>query len=127
MFYSKIFKLCGWLIVLSLVVWKIYIFLAQDSCLDSGNVWDYDEGRCRDDCLRWDKVHGCIKMNDEQVALFKKCRYQPAGCVPRRVFDDICLNNNLAVNKITGECNMDFTDDQCHKLGDDWLYPSICH
>ena len=77
MFYSKIFKLCGWLIVLSLVVWKIYIFLAQDSCLDSGNVWDYDEGRCRDDCLRWDKFHGCIKMNDEQVALFKNVGINP--------------------------------------------------
>ena len=33
-----------------------------DSCLDMGDVWDYDEERCRTDCITWTKESGCVKI-----------------------------------------------------------------
>lgn len=123
---SKILKFCFWIIVAVFAVWRIFIFLEQNSCLDDGNVWDYQENRCREDCLVWNEINGCIKMTDEQVKLFKDCRHKEAGCISKEVFDDICLRNNMPLNKKTGECDAEFTPSQCNKLGDEWIYPDIC-
>ena len=38
-------------------------------------------------------------------------------CQAKEVFNEICLNNNLPLNKKTGECDTEFTLDKCHKLG----------
>lgn len=127
MFHSKILKFCCLLIILCIAIWKIHIFLAQDSCLDSGNVWDYQENRCRNDCLAWNETNGCIKLTTEQIGLFEQCRHKQQGCIAKEIFDEICLNNNLSLNKVTGECDMEFTVSKCNKLGKDWIYPSICH
>lgn len=105
---------------------KCFVFLEQNSCLDSGNVWDYKENRCRDDCLMWNKINGCIKMTDEQVQLFEKCRNKPVGCISDDVFKRICLQNRLPFNLKTVECDAEFTIDKCHKLGPDWIYPKNC-
>lgn len=126
MHYSKVIKICIILAVLFLGGWKCFVFLAQNSCLDNGNVWDYNENRCREDCLAWNKINGCIKLTDDQIELFKKCRYKPAGCVAKEVFNEICLQNHLPLNQITGECDTEFTLDKCHKLGEDWIYPKSC-
>lgn len=126
MFYKKSIKFFILGSVLCLLVWKGHIFLKQDSCIDNGNVWDYQEKRCRKDCLAWNKINGCIKMTKEQIKLFDKCRYQPTDCVPKTVFNEICLNNKLSLNKETGECDMEFTIDKCHKLGEQWIYPDSC-
>lgn len=123
MFHSKTFKLCCLIVIICFAIWKIYIFLEQDTCLDNGNVWDYQDNRCRDDCLTWNRINGCIKLTVEQIKLFKECR----NCVPRKVFDEICLNNNLPLNQKTGKCNTEFTTDECNKLGEDWIYPVICN
>ena len=32
-----------------------------DGCMDLGNVWDYNEHRCRTDCWKWDDKLGCLK------------------------------------------------------------------
>lgn len=32
-----------------------------DGCMDIGNVWDYNEHRCRTDCWKWDEKLGCLK------------------------------------------------------------------
>ena len=45
MFRSKTFKLCCLIIISCFAIWKIYIFLEQNSCLDNRNVWDYQENR----------------------------------------------------------------------------------
>ncbi len=126
MHYSKIIKICIILMALLFCAWKCFVFLAQNSCMDSGNVWDYKENRCREDCLAWNEVNGCIRLTDEQIKLFKKCRHQPASCVSEEVFEEICLNNNLPINKQTGECDAEFTLDKCYKLGENWVYPRIC-
>lgn len=126
MHYSKVIKICILLAVLLFGSWKYFVFLEQNSCLDEGNVWDYNENRCRGDCLAWNQINGCIKLTDDQIELFKKCRYKSAGCVAKEVFNEICLNNNLPLNKKTGECDTEFTLDKCHKLGEDWIYPKSC-
>lgn len=71
MHYSKVIKICIILAVLLFGGWKYFVFLEQNGCLDEGNVWDYNENRCREDCLAWNKINGCIKLTDEQVELFK--------------------------------------------------------
>jgi len=127
MWYRRTVKFSVFIAILCFLGWRVHIFLLQDSCLDFGNVWDDEENRCRDDCLVWNKINGCVKMTEEQVNLFRKCRYEPAGCIPESVFDDICLQNNLPLNKTTGECDAEFTPDKCHKLEGEWIYPEICN
>lgn len=127
MFYSKTFTLCSLTVIVCLAIWKIYVFLEQNSCLDSGNIWDYQENRCREDCLSWNKINGCIKMTPEQVKIFRKCRHKASNCVSQKVFDEICLNNNMPLNKKTRECYTEFTQFQCYKLGNDWIYPAVCN
>lgn len=124
--YSKIIKICFLVAVFCFMVWKIYIFLLQNSCLDFGNVWDYDNNQCRNDCLTWNHINGCIKMTNSEVKLFEDCRYKPINCIPDSIFNEICLRNNLALNKSTKECDMEFTPDKCNKLKGDWIYPEIC-
>ncbi len=129
MFCSKISKIFKYSLIscgLIFILWKAFGFLEQNGCLDDGNVWDYQEGRCRNDCLAWNSINGCIKMNAEQIKIFEDCRYKPTGCVPTKVFNEICLNNNLPINKKTGKCDIEFTVDKCNQLGNDWLYPDIC-
>lgn len=126
MHYSKVTKICIILAVLFFAGHKCFIHLAQNSCLDDGNVWDYNENRCREDCLAWNKINGCIKLTEEQIKLFKKCRHQSAGCVAEEIFHEICLSNNLPLNTRTGECDVEFTPNKCHQLGKNWIYPKIC-
>lgn len=38
-------------------------------------------------------------MTAEQVKIFKDCRHKGVGCVAKKVFDEICLNNKLPLNK----------------------------
>lgn len=33
-----------------------------DTCLDRGNVWDYDGHICREDCLTWNEIQKCIPL-----------------------------------------------------------------
>ena len=49
MHYSKVIKICIILAVLLFGSWKCFVFLEQNGCLDEGNVWDYNENRCREE------------------------------------------------------------------------------
>lgn len=40
-------------------------YLEFDNCLDMGNVWDYQEHRCRQDCLKWTAEQGCVPLSKE--------------------------------------------------------------
>lgn len=43
-------------------VFEIWEARNSIGCLEAGDgVWDYDEHRCRTDCWKWDKEHGCYK------------------------------------------------------------------
>ncbi|MBP5398908.1 MAG: hypothetical protein J6Y53_00635 [Alphaproteobacteria bacterium] len=123
----KAIRITIFLVILCFVAWKCFVFLMQNSCLDAGNVWDYKEKRCRDDCLVWNKINGCVMMTYDQVKLFEKCRHKPVGCISNDVIIAICMQNNLPFNPTTGECDAEFTLDKCYKHGKDWIYPDVCN
>ena len=58
-------------------------FLRVDTCIDGGSVWDYDEHRCRDDCLTFVKGKGCIYMHQAYREVFEGCPYSPEECEKR--------------------------------------------
>lgn len=81
-------------------------WLAIDSCIDSGNVWDGDRKECRNDCLKWDKTFGCIQLTSEQIKLLEKCR-RNINCLSEEVYRDICLNNKKVWNTETKNCDFE--------------------
>ena len=126
MLYPKVAKIFFLVIIISFALWKLYIFLLQNSCLDLGNVWDYDNNICRDDCLAWNHLNGCIKITNDEIKLFKNCKHKVYNCISDDIYKAICLRNNLPQNKTTGECDMEFTIDKCNKLEGNWIYPEVC-
>lgn len=51
----------GIFILMSKYVPKIKEQLDIDICLDGGMVYDPIKKICRTDCIKWDKIQGCIK------------------------------------------------------------------
>lgn len=98
--------------------------------MDFGNVWDGDEKRCRKDCLTWNKVNGCIYMNEEYQRLFVACADKTAGCDENRLDElhlETCKKYNAPLNLDYGYCDFEFTPDKCFKLEGNWQYPKICN
>ena len=64
-------KTIRWILIIGLIVYIARCtnrFLAIDSCLDFGNVWDYEQNICREDCLRWTKEEGCVSLcKDDEI------------------------------------------------------------
>ena len=61
-------------ILLFVLLVVIYYFIDRPGhCYSDGFVWDYDEGRCRMDCLAWIKGRGCLVLTPDQVALEAAC------------------------------------------------------
>lgn len=104
-------------------------WLAIDSCMDSGNVWDGHENRCREDCFTWNAEKGCIHLTEDEVQEFKKCRHQPASCnnsIYDRIFPQRCFDYGGAWNLETQYCDFEFKPADCFKLQGNWQYPEIC-
>ena len=67
--FPKIKKICYIIFFISLTIYVyMYNFIDNikeqhliDGCMDMGNVWDYDEHRCRADCWRWTPENKCEK------------------------------------------------------------------
>ena len=114
------------LLVLIVLLIKNPYFLAEDICLDGGQVWDGDEKRCREDCLTWNKDYGCIKMTEEQVGVFAKFRNRERY-IPIKVYKEICLNNQKAWDNDQENCLFEFRVRECNTLKGNWEYPEICN
>lgn len=126
MLYKKALA-CGILaVIVGVAAWQGYSFMAADICANQGNIWDKNENKCREDCIYWSPINGCIKMTEEQVKLIKECKGKGVDCVPMAVYGQICIQNNLPINKVTGECETEFTPEDCWKLGENWAYPQVC-
>lgn len=110
----------------------VLIFFILDKpgdCGSSGDVWDYNEKRCRKDCLTWNKLHGCIYMNEEYQRLFMACAEKTAECNEKRLHElhvEACKKYNGALNLEYGYCDFEFTPDQCFRLEGKWQYPNVC-
>jgi len=50
--YFKLLIIC----IMIFVIYKIYIFLSIDNCLDDGNVWDYHNSICVKEQLSIDAI-----------------------------------------------------------------------
>lgn len=126
---QKFIKPLIWLILLSWLTFHLDRFLKIDSCLDSGNVWDYNENRCRNDCLAWNKVNGCIYMDEEYRVVFDSCSDSSTVCNEQK-FDNLTkqlCDKYQGAWEIDGKyCDFEFTVDKCGKLKGNWQYPEIC-
>ncbi len=107
--------------IFAYVLVKNPYFLAEDTCLDAGNVWDDDEKRCRDDCLKWNKDYGCIQITQEQRMLSSRGKR-----IPVAVYKDICLSNQKAWNNDKSDCDFYFVSANCGNLSGNWEYPDSC-
>ena len=63
--FLNILRCVFWLLVIipPMLFWAMvigYVFDEAGDCAENGKVWDYNEKRCRDDCLTWNEVNGCI-------------------------------------------------------------------
>ncbi len=36
-------------------------------CLDIGKIYDPEQKICRDDCLTWNKIEGCVPITRENI------------------------------------------------------------
>ena len=127
LFHTKTKKILGILLVLvvTFVGVKAYESRKISRCLDDAMVWDYDEGRCRNDCLKWGESFGCIKLTPEETRQIAKCRYE-SDCLKDDMIRTICLRNEKAYNESSRNCKYDFKPELCHKLSGMWTYPSSC-
>lgn len=54
--------------IIGIIVVGYFLYLLNDEegyCLSSRHgVWDSNAKVCRMDCIKWDKVHGCIKEDN---------------------------------------------------------------
>ena len=79
---KQIIRCLKWLIVAILVygVWScVYYYLVVDTCFDiEHGVWDPEQKRCRQDCLKWTEREKCIPL-DADCAMYTDER----GCIPK--------------------------------------------
>ena len=124
-----------WLILTTpaIIFLIVFFYLVLDSagqCAEDGKVWDYREKRCRDDCLAWNEVKGCIYMDEEYRRLFMACADKTADC-DREKLDlldkELCKKYDAPFNLDYGYCDFGFEAKDCFKLEGNWEYPDICY
>ena len=84
--------------------------LDKDMCFDDGNVWDYDEDRCRDDCLLWNDKYGCVQMTPEQRKCIDECYEDWQHCDREQAhknYLELCEKYKVPIDPKTGECYFD--------------------
>ena len=119
------------IIVLGIMI-SPFVYLWFDDvgdCVSSGNVWDYDKEICRKDCLLWSKKTGCVKMTNEEVDEFEKCKYQSLECykpIYDKMFPDKCFEYEGAYNLDEDYCDFEFDLNNCFKLEGNWQYSDVC-
>ncbi len=85
--------------------------LLVDTCRDGGDVWDYDEDRCREDCLLWNDKYGCVQMTPEHVKVMKDCRRGRKPCdveLAKMYSEELCMKYSRRINPKTGHCTFEY-------------------
>ncbi len=124
---KKIKVVFGVLLVLiaSYVVFRTLESHKINQCLNNAMVWDYDENRCRNDCLKWGENFGCIQLTTKEIEQIDNCRYK-TDCITDEMVRTICLRNDKAYDEGSRNCKYDFKLELCGKLTGIWTYPSVC-
>lgn len=92
---------------------KIDTFLKIDTCLDGGEIWDYNEKRCRNDCLLWNEIYGCVQMTPEELKIFHACsgkKYSDETCDRKefeKIFGDVCKRYQVPIDLKSGQCSFE--------------------
>ena len=98
-------------LILLWILGEIDFFLRDDTCRDGGDVWDYDEDRCRDDCLLWNDRYGCVQMTPEHVKVMKDCRRGRKPCdveLAKMYSEELCMKYSRRINPKTGHCTFEY-------------------
>ena len=82
--HKRAIKVLICICVIGYMLNSLYYFLQINGCMDDGLVWDYDEHRCRDDCLTFVEGKGCIYMHQAYREVFEGCPYSPEECLKKR-------------------------------------------
>lgn len=106
LYYFGVLTTVVLVIAIIVILYKEPYWFAIDSCFDTGGVWDYNERRCREDCLKWNEAYGCIKLTPEQVEIFKQCG-SVATCPSDKVYKEICQNNDKRWDDKRKECDFE--------------------
>ena len=143
--HKRALKVLILLCVIGYLLNSLDYFLRVDTCIDGGLVWDYDEHRCRDDCLTFVKgkgcIHrcrddcltfvkgkGCIYMHQAYREVFEGCPYSSEECEKRmdKELFIMCEKYQGAWNLDDKTCDFHFSLEECGKLEGNWQYPSAC-
>ncbi len=98
-------------LILLWILGEIDFFLREDTCRDGGGVWDYDEDRCREDCLLWNDRYGCVQMTPEHVKVMKDCRRGRKPCdveLAKMYSEELCMKYSRRINPKTGHCTFEY-------------------
>ena len=98
-------------LILLWILGEIDFFLREDTCRDGGGVWDYDEDRCREDCLLWNDKYGCVQMTPEHMQAIKDCRRDRKRCDVELIkwhSEELCMKYSRRINPKTGHCTFEY-------------------
>ena len=98
-------------LILLWILGEIDFFLREDTCRDGGGVWDYDEDRCREDCLLWNDKYGCVQMTPEHMQAIKDCRRDRKRCDVELIkwhSEELCMKYSRRINPNTGHCTFEY-------------------
>ncbi len=98
-------------LILLWILGEIDFFLREDTCRDGGGVWDYDEDRCREDCLLWNDKYGCVQMTPEHMQAIKDCCRDRKRCDVELIkwhSEELCMKYSRRINPNTGHCTFEY-------------------
>ncbi len=108
------FILIGVLVAIFCYLW----FDDVGNCASDGDIWDYNEERCRSDCLAFSKRKGCVYMDKEFQQLFENCAKKSAQCDEKRYAElsfELCKKYQGAWHKKNKTCWFDYATEYCQR------------
>ncbi len=66
--FSKFLLIVGIAIVCTIIGVIVFLWFDDEMyCLDIGKIYDPEQKICRDDCLTWNKIEGCVPITRENI------------------------------------------------------------
>lgn len=66
--FSKFLLIVGIAIVCTIIGVIVFLWFDDEMyCLDIGKIYDPEQKICRDDCLTWNKIEGCVPITKENI------------------------------------------------------------
>lgn len=66
--FSKFLLIVGIAIVCTIIGVIVFLWFDDEMyCLDIGKIYDPEQKICRDDCLTWNRIEGCVPITKENI------------------------------------------------------------